>query len=58
MQLRKVASVGTVDEQIQVLLSQKQELFDAFADKSESGEESLNSLGIKKLMDAEKERYS
>ncbi len=56
--VHRLLNVGTVDEQIQVLLSQKQELFDAFADKSESGEESLNSLGIKKLMDAEKERYS
>lgn len=48
----------TVDEQIMNLLKNKQLLFDNFADVSESGQESLvNNEAIKKMVDAEKERY-
>ena len=48
----------TVDEQIMNLLKNKQILFDNFADISESGQESLvNNEAIKKMVDAEKERY-
>lgn len=55
--VHRLLNVNTVDEQILVLLREKRDLFDAFADKSESGEESLNSLGIKKLVEEEKKRF-
>lgn len=55
--VHRLLNENTVDEQIVALLKEKKELFDAFADKSESGDESLEAVGINKIMQAEKERY-
>lgn len=55
--VHRLLNVNTVDEQIIALLREKQEIFDAFADKSESGDESLEAVGIKKIIEAEKEKY-
>lgn len=54
--VHRLLNVNTVDDQIVTLLKEKRELFEAFADKSESGDESLSSLGIKQIMQAEKDR--
>lgn len=57
----RLLSENTVDERISVILKNKQKLFDEFADKSVSGDESLSSIGaseIKSIIETEKERVS
>lgn len=49
--VHRLLNVNTVDEQIVALLKEKQEVFDEFADKSDSGEESLISTGVKNTED-------
>ena len=52
---------NTVDEQIMLILKNKQKLFDEFADKSRSGDESLQALAandIQSIIESEKEKIA
>ncbi len=49
---------GSVDERIMEMLSEKQEIFDSFADISESGAESLRKITAAGMVEEEKRRLS